>query len=164
MPPGVLTARAKDDVFITETAGNFMVGTAYSKTEPVQAALFGLLILGESISLIGLLAILIGAIAIGFIFVGKFAFNVVQSISTFAVLTVTCTAPASSRARSSCVLLRSPSQVSQSSAGRARARRGGSCRSWGPGERTGGAMSSKGSSTLATPTTTPPWTPGGGTP
>ncbi|BBY30666.1 purine-cytosine permease family protein [Mycolicibacterium sediminis] len=37
--------------------------------------------------------VLIGAIAIAFIFVGKFAFNVVQSISTFAVLIVTCTAP-----------------------------------------------------------------------
>jgi purine-cytosine permease-like protein len=37
--------------------------------------------------------VFIGAIAIGFIFVGKFAFNVVQSISTFAVLIVTCTAP-----------------------------------------------------------------------
>ena len=29
---------------------NFMVGTAYSKTEPVQAAIFGLIILGETIS------------------------------------------------------------------------------------------------------------------
>jgi purine-cytosine permease-like protein len=35
----------------------------------------------------------IGTIAIGFIFVGRFAFDVVQSISTFAVLIVTCTAP-----------------------------------------------------------------------
>ena len=37
--------------------------------------------------------IFIGAIAIVFIFIGRFAFNVVQSISTFAVLIVTCTAP-----------------------------------------------------------------------
>lgn len=37
--------------------------------------------------------VLIGALAILFIFVGRFAFNVVQSISTFAVLIVTCTAP-----------------------------------------------------------------------
>jgi purine-cytosine permease-like protein len=37
--------------------------------------------------------ILIGVLAIAFIFVGRFAFNVVQSISTFAVLIVTCTAP-----------------------------------------------------------------------
>ncbi|MBO9524431.1 MAG: cytosine permease [Nocardioidaceae bacterium] len=35
----------------------------------------------------------IGVFAIGFIFVGRFAFNVVQSISTFAVLIVTCTVP-----------------------------------------------------------------------
>ncbi|WP_312180495.1 cytosine permease [Arthrobacter sp.] len=37
--------------------------------------------------------ILIGTIAIIFIFVGRFAFNIVQSISTFAVLIITCTAP-----------------------------------------------------------------------
>lgn len=37
--------------------------------------------------------ILIGLISIGIIFVGRFAFNVVQSISTLAVLIVTCTAP-----------------------------------------------------------------------
>ncbi|SEB23957.1 MULTISPECIES: cytosine permease [unclassified Mycobacterium] len=35
----------------------------------------------------------IGAIAIATIFVGRFAFNVVQSISTFTSLIVTCTAP-----------------------------------------------------------------------
>ncbi|OFI38881.1 nitrate reductase [Arthrobacter sp. SW1] len=35
----------------------------------------------------------IGSFAIVFIFVGRFAFNVVQSISTFAVLIITCTAP-----------------------------------------------------------------------
>lgn len=37
--------------------------------------------------------VFIGALAILFIFIGRFAFNVVQSISTFAVLIVTCTAP-----------------------------------------------------------------------
>ncbi len=37
--------------------------------------------------------IFIGSIAIVFIFIGRFAFNVVQSITTFAVLIVTCTAP-----------------------------------------------------------------------
>jgi purine-cytosine permease-like protein len=35
----------------------------------------------------------IGTIAFAFIFVGRFAFDVVQSISTFAVLIVACTAP-----------------------------------------------------------------------
>ena len=43
---------------------NFMVGTAYSKTEPVQAALFGLLILGETISLAGTAAIVVGVIGV----------------------------------------------------------------------------------------------------
>lgn len=37
--------------------------------------------------------IFIGVIAIGFIFVGRFAFDVVSSISMFATLIVTCTAP-----------------------------------------------------------------------
>ena len=37
--------------------------------------------------------VFIGALAIVFIFIGRFGFNVVQSISTFAVLIVTCTAP-----------------------------------------------------------------------
>jgi purine-cytosine permease-like protein len=37
--------------------------------------------------------VFIGVLAIAFIFVGRFAFNLVQSISTFATLIVTCTAP-----------------------------------------------------------------------
>ena len=39
---------------------NFAVGTAYSKTEPVQAALFGFLLLGERLTLGSVIAILIG--------------------------------------------------------------------------------------------------------
>jgi len=42
------------------TLRNFAVGTAYSKTEPVQAALFGLIILGERITLGAVGAIIIG--------------------------------------------------------------------------------------------------------
>ncbi|ATA26283.1 nitrate reductase [Brenneria goodwinii] len=37
--------------------------------------------------------LLIGVAAITFIFIGRFAFNLVQSVSTFAVLIVTCTSP-----------------------------------------------------------------------
>ena len=37
--------------------------------------------------------LLIGALAIGIIFAGRFALNLVQSVSTFAVLIITCTAP-----------------------------------------------------------------------
>lgn len=37
--------------------------------------------------------LLIGVAAILFIFIGRFAFNLVQSVSTFAVLIVTCTTP-----------------------------------------------------------------------
>lgn len=43
---------------------NFTVGTAYSKTEPMQAALFGLLILGERLSLGTVIAILIGVLGV----------------------------------------------------------------------------------------------------
>jgi len=39
---------------------NFAVGTAYSKTEPIQAALFGFVVLGERITLTAGLCILIG--------------------------------------------------------------------------------------------------------
>jgi len=39
---------------------NFAVGTAYSKTEPIQAALFGFVVLGERISLVAGLCILVG--------------------------------------------------------------------------------------------------------
>jgi len=39
---------------------NFAVGTAYSKTEPIQAALFGFLLLGERISWVTGVCILIG--------------------------------------------------------------------------------------------------------
>lgn len=37
--------------------------------------------------------VLIGVAAIAFIFAGRFAFNLVQSVSTFAVLIITCTSP-----------------------------------------------------------------------
>ncbi|WP_137886556.1 cytosine permease [Pseudomonas sp. 2FE] len=37
--------------------------------------------------------LLIGVLSIGFIFIGRFAFNLVQSVSTFAVLIITCTSP-----------------------------------------------------------------------
>ncbi|MBC3489430.1 MULTISPECIES: purine-cytosine permease family protein [Pseudomonas] len=37
--------------------------------------------------------LVIGLVAVAFIFVGRFGFNLVQSVSTFAVLIVTCTTP-----------------------------------------------------------------------
>lgn len=50
---------------------NFTVGTAYSKTEPMQAALFGLLILGETLSLGTVLAILTGIVGVMIISVAR---------------------------------------------------------------------------------------------
>ncbi len=43
---------------------NFAVGIAYSKTEVVQAAIFGLVVLGDSVSLLGAVAIVIGTVGV----------------------------------------------------------------------------------------------------
>ena len=58
---------------------NFAVGTTYSKTETVQAAVFGVVILGESISLAA-------AFAIGISLVGVMIISVARSRLTFANL------------------------------------------------------------------------------
>ena len=52
---------------------NFAVGTTYSKTETVQTALFGIIILGESLSLGAMLGILISLIGVMAISVAKTA-------------------------------------------------------------------------------------------
>lgn len=44
---------------------NFAVGTAYSKTDPILAALFGLVLLGESVALEAGLGILISTLGVG---------------------------------------------------------------------------------------------------
>ena len=46
---------------------NFAVGTAYSKTEPIQALFFSILILGETISYMGVIGIIIGIFGVIFI-------------------------------------------------------------------------------------------------
>ncbi|MFD1744790.1 EamA family transporter [Rhizobium helianthi] len=50
---------------------NFTVGTAYSKTEPMQAAVFGWIILGETLKLGAVLAIIIGVIGVMLISVAR---------------------------------------------------------------------------------------------
>tara|TARA_B100000686_G_scaffold322360_1_gene376024 strand:+ start:848 stop:1741 length:894 start_codon:yes stop_codon:yes gene_type:complete len=60
---------------------NFAVGTAYSKTEPMQAVFFGLIILNESINLIGLSGIVMGLF--GVILMTIKSFNKTFSILTF---------------------------------------------------------------------------------
>lgn len=54
---------------------NFAVGTAYSRTEPAQAALFGLLFLGESVSAGVLAAIAISVLGVMLISVAHVAFS-----------------------------------------------------------------------------------------
>ncbi|MCO5063641.1 MAG: DMT family transporter [Rhizobiaceae bacterium] len=53
------------------TLRNFAVGTAYSKTEPVQAALFGLVILGEKLSSGAVWAIIVGVVGVMLISVAR---------------------------------------------------------------------------------------------
>lgn len=55
---------------------NFAVGTAYSRTEPAQAALFGLLFLGERATTGAIAAIAISVIGVMLISVAHMAFNV----------------------------------------------------------------------------------------
>ncbi len=50
---------------------NFTVGTAYSKTEPVQAALFGLVLLGETVTLPAAVAIMTGVLGVILISLSK---------------------------------------------------------------------------------------------
>lgn len=50
---------------------NFAVGTAYSKTEPVQAALFGFILLGEKLTPGAVLAIIVGVVGVMLISMAK---------------------------------------------------------------------------------------------
>lgn len=54
---------------------NYAAGVAYSKTEPLLAALFGLLILGESVPASGLGAMALGLVAVLILTVGREAFR-----------------------------------------------------------------------------------------
>lgn len=53
------------------TQRNFAVGTAYSKTEPVQAALFALIILGERLTRGAVLAIIVGVFGVMLISIAR---------------------------------------------------------------------------------------------
>ena len=50
---------------------NFAVGTAYSKTEPVQAALFGFLLLGERLTSGAVIAIIVGVFGVMLISIAR---------------------------------------------------------------------------------------------
>ncbi len=54
---------------------NFAVGTAYSRTEPAQAALFGLIFLGDRVSVPALIAIAISLVGVMLISVARSAFS-----------------------------------------------------------------------------------------
>ena len=55
---------------------NFAVGTAYSRTEPAQAALFGLLFLGETISIGGIIAVALTVFGVMLISLARSSFSV----------------------------------------------------------------------------------------
>ncbi|MCJ8149182.1 DMT family transporter [Shinella sedimenti] len=63
---------------------NFAVGTAYSKTEPVQAAIFGFILLGERITPGAVVAIIVGVIGVMLISVAR---SPLSWRNTFAALT-----------------------------------------------------------------------------
>lgn len=50
---------------------NFTVATAFTKTEPIQVAIFGIIILGDQISMAGTMAILASLIGVGLISLPK---------------------------------------------------------------------------------------------
>ncbi len=50
---------------------NFAVGNAFAKTEPIQAAIFSLVILGESVSIWAGLALIVGLLGVSFISVAR---------------------------------------------------------------------------------------------
>ena len=54
---------------------NFAAGVAYAKTEPIQAALFGFVVLGDAIPALGFLAILLGLLAVLVLTVGMDIFR-----------------------------------------------------------------------------------------
>jgi drug/metabolite transporter (DMT)-like permease len=63
---------------------NFTVGTAYSRTEPAQAALFGLLFLGEAVTVPALVAIVIAVFGVMLISVARTEFSLSSLVtSTF---------------------------------------------------------------------------------
>jgi drug/metabolite transporter (DMT)-like permease len=61
---------------------NFAVGTAYSRTEPAQAALFGLMLLGESISATAVIAIAICVVGVMLISVARTTVSVTSLVTS----------------------------------------------------------------------------------
>ncbi len=61
---------------------NFAVGTAYSRTEPAQAAVFGLLLLGESISVPAVIAIAICVVGVMLISVARTTISLASLITS----------------------------------------------------------------------------------
>jgi drug/metabolite transporter (DMT)-like permease len=61
---------------------NFAVGTAYSRTEPAQAAVFGLLLLGESISAPAVIAIAICVVGVMLISVARTAVSLASLMTS----------------------------------------------------------------------------------
>ena len=60
---------------------NFAVGTAYSKTEPVQAALFGFILLGERLTPGSIAAIMVGVIGVMMISMARMPLSVRNTVS-----------------------------------------------------------------------------------
>jgi drug/metabolite transporter (DMT)-like permease len=83
MPVGALTQIAATFLLIhLFSYRNFAVGTAYSRTEPAQAAVFGLLFLGERVSAPALFAIAVSVTGVMLISVARTAFSPVALVTS----------------------------------------------------------------------------------
>lgn len=71
-------------LLMTFSFRNFAVGTAYSRTEPAQTALFALVLVGEQISLAGLMAIAISIAGVMLISVARTAITMRSLVSSLA--------------------------------------------------------------------------------
>lgn len=63
---------------------NFAVGTAYSKTEPVQAAIFGLILLGEKLTIGAVGAIIVGVFGVMLISMARMPLSWKNTVSALA--------------------------------------------------------------------------------
>lgn len=61
--------------------GQFAVGTAYSKTEPIQAAIVGFLLLGDTMNMLGLVSILVTVIGVMMLATARSALSLETIIS-----------------------------------------------------------------------------------
>ncbi|WP_099865801.1 DMT family transporter [Pararhizobium haloflavum] len=101
---------------------NFAVGTAYSRTEPAQAALFGLVFLGERVSVGTIIAIVIAVFGVMLISIARTAFSLKNLVTSLGSRTAiiglasgTCFGIAAVAVRAASLSLDGPNPLMQAS-------------------------------------------------